>query len=66
MTSSQRNLDFVNETMSDTSQSATQRADKVLHKFFGITHENLRYALLAIRSGEDALDLNYLAKKETK
>lgn len=66
MTSSQRNLDFVNETMGDTSQSAIQRADKVLHKFFGITHENLRYALLAIRSGEDALDLNYLAKKETK
>ncbi|MDE6045152.1 MAG: ATP-binding protein, partial [Helicobacter sp.] len=66
MTSSQRNLDFVNETMSDTSQSATQRADKVLHKFFGITHESLRYALLAIRSGEDAIDLNYLAKKEAK
>lgn len=66
MTSSQKNLDFVNETMSDTSQSAAQRADKVLHKFFGITHENLRYALLAIRSGEDAIDLNYLAKKETK
>ncbi len=66
MTSSQRNLDFVNETMSDTSQSATQRADTVLHKFFGITHESLRYALLAIRSGEDAIDLNYLAKKEAK